>query len=128
MSNQSEFLPSKTDVKRALIVDDDLLTRLLLARFLGKKNWDTVAAYCNEEALCYFEASKFKLAIIDVNLGSGDTAGVELAKKLLELAPDLKIVMTSTDIWNAAVVLNTGLSIFLLKPFDFRKLSSLVTG
>lgn len=128
MSDQSEVLPSKTDVKRALIVDDDLLTRLLLARFLGKKNWDTVAAYCSEKALYYFEAGKFKLAIIDVDLGSGDTAGVELAKKLLELDPDLKIVMTSTDIWNAAVVLNTGLSIFLLKPFDFRKLSSLVTG
>lgn len=81
---------------RALLVDDDPFTRVVLSAALRELGIETVAtAGSATEAMELLAAGKFELAVLDLDLGEGPT-GIDLAHGLRRLAPKIAIVVLST--------------------------------
>lgn len=81
---------------RALLVDDDPFTRVVLSAALRELGIETVAtAGSATEAMELLAAGKFELAVLDLDLGEGPT-GIDLAHGLRRLAPNIAIVVLST--------------------------------
>jgi two-component system, cell cycle sensor histidine kinase and response regulator CckA len=82
------------DGEKILVVEDDGAARRFLKRVLEKYNYTVKAAASAKEALEVFkEEQQFNLVFSDVVLP--DSNGLELVQGLLQLAPDLKVLLTS---------------------------------
>src|SRR3989338_3400271 len=112
---------------KALVVDNEELTRLVLAGLLIGAGWMVQAATGGKEALQAFEAGRFDVAIIDVDLGEGPD-GIAVARQLRSLEPELRVILVSGDILNETRVREAGLENFLLKPFETQALLSRVAS
>lgn len=76
-------------LKRALIVDDEPMSRDILARFYEMANIDAVVAGSAAEALAELESERFDLVLTDIDMPG--TTGIELATALRALHPDLPV-------------------------------------
>jgi DNA-binding NarL/FixJ family response regulator len=86
--------------RRVLVVDDDAGFRALARTLLACRGYQVVAeASDGEQALAQARRLRPDAALVDVQLPSVD--GVALTRQLVEAAPGLRIVLTSTD---AAIV------------------------
>jgi two-component SAPR family response regulator len=84
----------KLEQKKALIVEDEVLMRLMLKKFITSQGWQVVAeASSAEEAFSKFEDSNCSLVFMDINL-EGDMKGDQLAAELLKLR-EVNIVFIS---------------------------------
>lgn len=110
---------------RVLVVDDEEPIRRLIARYGAEQRWQVVAAENPQHALTVFSPRNFQAAFIDVNMGDG-IDGIELAVKLLDLDPDLRIMMMSGDAANNSRIEAAGLGPMLAKPFELSALEELV--
>ena len=81
---------------RAIIVDDDDFTRVLLSSTLRSMGC-TISSDCSTatDAMKIAGATKLDLAIIDLDLGAGPT-GIDLAYGLRKLHPSIGIVVLSS--------------------------------
>ena len=74
-----------------LVVDDELAVRLTVREILRRAGHDVVAVASGEEALEIVQSKSFDLALVDLVMpGMG---GIELMRRLLEFAPDLKLIV-----------------------------------
>jgi two-component system, NarL family, response regulator DevR len=81
---------------RVLIVDDDASFRDVAATLVRRHGFDVVdVAGTVAEALEAAASCKPTAALIDVHLPDG--TGLELARRLHERAPDLQVLLTSSD-------------------------------
>lgn len=79
---------------RTLIVEDDALVARTLGRLLSR-HLDVVDAVTDgEAALRRVEHDQIDLVITDFDLGAGMT-GVDLAQRLREARPEIRIIMVS---------------------------------
>jgi len=76
-----------------LIVDDEPEMCWALENILSKTGWRVVKALSGLEALRLAETHELALAFVDAKLP--DMEGLELARRLREIAPGLRIVMVS---------------------------------
>ena len=84
---------------RVLIMDDEPTIRELLSLLLERAGFRTIAAQNGEEALACFSTCKKEsdpvgLAVLDLTIPNG-LGGVETTRRLLELQPDLPIIVCS---------------------------------
>ena len=84
---------------RVLIMDDEPTIRELLSLLLERAGFRTIAAQDGEEALACFskckkESDPVGLAVLDLTIPNG-LGGVETTRRLLELQPDLPIIVCS---------------------------------
>ena len=84
---------------RVLIMDDEPTIRELLSLLLERAGFRTIAAQDGEEALAFFnkckkESDPVGLAVLDLTIPNG-LGGVETTRRLLELQPDLPIIVCS---------------------------------
>jgi CheY-like chemotaxis protein len=55
-------------MKRALVVDDNDVNRILATRMLGKAGWSVAEADCGEAALRYLADAEIELILLDVSM------------------------------------------------------------
>jgi two-component system cell cycle response regulator CpdR len=100
-----------------LVVDDDIIMLELIKCILER---DGIGVHCvasSEEALELIMENNFSLMITDLNMPGLD--GLELARKGLEIAPQMSIIMDTDGISPKIIRLakEIGISKVLAKPF-----------
>jgi two-component system, cell cycle response regulator CpdR len=109
---------------RALIADDDPLTRELVASMLEELGCDTVTARSGTDALRQLSADRsIEMLFADINMPG--LSGIELAERARDFRPELRILLLSGRESNAR-----GFPL-LRKPFsetDLRRVMANTTG
>jgi len=104
-----------------LVVEDEILIRVLIAEELRAEGFLVVEAATAEEALSYFQAGvQVDLVVSDIEL-PGALSGVDLIRRLRAEAPDLPTVLTSGCSPAAHEA-----DAFLPKPYDLRQAVALI--
>ncbi len=81
---------------RAIIVDDDPFTRVVLSSALRELEIELIAAVGSAtEAMETLSANTCDLAVLDLDLGEGPT-GIDLAHGLRRILPSIAIIVLST--------------------------------
>ena len=106
-----------------LVVEDEILVRVLIADELRAEGFSVVEAATADEALSYFQAGvRVDLVLSDIEI-PGALNGLDLIKRLRAEAPHLPTVLTSghsPDVHDADA--------FLPKPCDVREVVLLVAA
>jgi two-component system response regulator HydG len=109
-----------------LLVDDDDDTRELLAAALERRGHKVKALGNSTAALDHARVGEVDTAVVDVRLG--DESGIDLSQRLLEIHPELPIIVVtghgSMDI--AVQALRAGAYDFIAKPVNVEELSHAV--
>jgi two-component system OmpR family response regulator len=116
-----------TITRRILIVDDEDQIITLLRFYFTKLGWEVVSAGSGAAALKAFEADKFHVLLADVDLGD-KIDGIEVARRLLDQHPHLKVVMMSGKPENKARVRDAKVGAFIPKPFELPSLINILNG
>ncbi len=111
---------------KILLVDDEIDTRELLARALGRRGFDVTTAADGELALG-LAGDGFDVVVTDILMPRLD--GIGLLKELhAREHPPLRIVITSfADKERAVAALNLGASFLIEKPFTTDQLATVIT-
>lgn len=119
--------PENIENTRILFVDDENSVRTFALRALRKKGYDVVGCNSAENALETLQTDQnFQLLITDMVMPGLN--GIELAKQVLELFPDIKIILASgysEDILKGEFADIDNLS-FIPKPFSLSDLTQKV--
>jgi len=109
-----------------LVVDDDIIMREVLKRVLEREGFVTHCVASGEEAIEQIKERTFSLMITDFNMPGLD--GLELARKGLELAPHMPIIMDTGRISPKITRLakEIGIAKVLSKPFLLTELMKTV--
>ena len=108
---------------RSLVVEDEwparnYLVELLEASQLAHVVGAVASAEEAHEALGKSSGLSVDVAIVDVQLGSADRAGLELARALLQARPGLMVVLATAFEQHALAAFELGVLDYLLKPFS----------
>ncbi len=119
--------PDNIENTRILFVDDENSVRTFALRALRKKGYDVVGCSSAENALETLEKDQnFQLLITDMVMPGQN--GIELAKQVLEILPDIKIILASgysEDILKGEFADVENMS-FIPKPFSLSDLTKKV--
>lgn len=115
---------SDTEQAQVLIVDDDAITRLLVAEKVGQLNVWTVGAEDGEQAWSALQTRPFDLALVDLEMPNMD--GFELIQKMQAdpKTKDIPVIVLTGREDQAAVeqVLLAGATSYLPKPLNWNAL------
>ena len=111
--------------KRVLIVDDEPEIRQMLSFYLSKIGWEVVAVKSGQEALQAFKLGRFEAILADVDLKE-ELDGIDVAKRLLNQDPCLKVVIMSGQPQNAERVKEAKVGAFITKPFEVPAINALL--
>ena len=113
---------------RALVVDDDPISRLLLARLLGNHGFNVVEAATGSEAYDLVQQGPFALAMFDIGLPG--VSGNVLCQMIRDLpdGADIPIVACTArqEIKDIALMRMAGFNDILFKPVDQRSLNAVL--
>jgi DNA-binding response OmpR family regulator len=105
---------------KILLVDDDLAIRQILARLLEDEDYFVLTAADGAEALKLAAATKFDLAMLDLNMPVKN--GWETFEQLSEKNPLMPIILITARPNQFFPALASGVGALLEKPLDFVKL------
>jgi len=121
-------MPLLTGTGRILFVDDEPSLTLMGKKILDRLGYQVQTANSPVEALeiCRSKPKEFDLVITDLTMP--DLTGVNLAKALLEIRPDLPIVLCTgfSDQVNEKTLQSIGIRGLLLKPLTIHELAHAV--
>jgi len=115
-----------------LIVDDEPDMCWALARLLNQYGISSSQALGAREALQYLKAAgSYQLAFVDAKLPDMD--GLELARRLRQLVPEIRIVMVSGYFYRDDVAVQEAMAEglicgFVAKPFDHQEILRFLAG
>lgn len=69
-------------MRKALVVDDNDVNRILASRLLGKAGWTVVDVDCGEAALTYLQSETVALVLLDVSMPT--MSGQEVCRRIRE--------------------------------------------
>jgi DNA-binding NtrC family response regulator len=106
--------------EQILIVDDEPDMCWALEHLLNTQGFVTRKALSAQDALRLMEQHRFGRALLDAKLPDMD--GLELARRLLEIAPEIRIMMVSGYFYRDDVAIQDAISQglccgFISKPF-----------
>lgn len=109
-----------------LVVDDEVVIRKSLERFLTGLKFDVLTASNGEEAIKLMEKNPVDLALVDLVMPKMD--GIEFIHRLKRAQPDVvPIVLTGFGTITSAVeAMKAGAYHYLTKPFELDDISSLI--
>lgn len=108
-----------------LLVDDDPLVRMVLTMGLQDRGFDVTEAATGEAAMVLLERGLQPMAVVsDIDLGKGCN-GIELADRLADTHPDLRVVLISGRLRPELKSIR-GHRAFLPKPFMIEALVRLL--
>ncbi len=120
MTRAEEITPKKRETSKSqptlLLVDDDRSFNQALAGALRRRNFKVVVAHGVEEGFDEALAWKPSHAVIDLRMADGN--GLELAQRLVQHLPQLKIVILTGygSIRTAVEAMRAGAIQYLTKP------------
>jgi two-component system, OmpR family, torCAD operon response regulator TorR len=108
------------DRPRILVIEDEAVTRDMMAALLGKE-YAVTAVADTSTALAKLKTERFALLMLDLNLPDGD--GLALARQLGP-QPDIGVIIVSAraDDVDRIVGLEVGADDYVTKPFNPREL------
>lgn len=92
-NGRSSIVPHDPGLNRVLVVDDDLVQRMMLVRILRKAGYESAAAMSNQEARSLLEGATFGLLVSDLHMFAED--GIELVRHASEEYPDMYSIVVS---------------------------------
>lgn len=103
-----------------LLVDDNEQFRQTLANAFTRRGWRVVSAANADDAMTAVGAGAPGHAVVDLNLDGGATGGLELISRLLEMAPEMRIVVLTgyAAIATAVRAIQLGATHYLAKPIE----------
>jgi DNA-binding NtrC family response regulator len=109
-----------------MVVDDDKKFLEMLSEILTDQGYSVKAFENGKEAIAESFDQIFNVALIDIHLP--DMEGTELLSKLRKIEPQtIKIIITgNATLDNSIEATNKGVDGFIVKPFDAKKLLSLI--
>ncbi len=117
------------ETQHLLLVDDSRVARLTLKHLLKETGLALriTEAGNAEEALALFEqGERFDTAMLDYNMPGDD--GVELAAKIKNYQPDLKMILVTANIQDAVIERAKAMGMgFIGKPADMDHLKTALT-
>lgn len=104
-------------VRKALVVDDDIMILCLLEYILESKDYDVTRAADGDQAIKVLDTEAFDLVITDLQMGR--TSGFDVIRKTKALSARTIVVMITgcCDSLNEAEAFRLGADDYLLKPF-----------
>jgi DNA-binding response OmpR family regulator len=109
--------------REILIVDDKEFIRTLLSDFFSFNGYEVFLAINGKEALDIIKNKSFSLVITDMDMPLMD--GIELVKRIRKINISLPIIGMSIEN-KESEFLKAGADHFLLKPFNFNHLKSIL--
>lgn len=116
-----------TDSTRQLLVlyvEDNESLREMVVVLLESMGHRAVAVDSAERALEAFGAARFDVVLTDVSLPA--MSGVDLARRVLELAPHTWVIVSSGYEWTCALEQLGPRVVSMPKPFDIEELEALL--
>ena len=102
---------------KILVVDDDVALCETLKEGLTPKGFDVVTAHTTAEALEAHERYDIQTVVTDLQLGEED--GLELCRRLNELAPELPVVViTAFGSMDAAIACSAASMLWLATRYS----------
>lgn len=111
-------MSSNTDIKRALIVDDEAGTRDLLVSFLEMIGFETRSAADGEEALQIYKNRSVDIVISDLMMPK--IGGLDLLQELKQIDPDVIFILITghPSLETAIEAIKKGARDYITKPFN----------
>jgi CheY-like chemotaxis protein len=106
-----------SDKRKILLADDDPAIRRILLRLLEEEGYFVLAASNGAEALALTNATKFDLALLDLNMPVKD--GWETFTQLSTQNPQLPVILITARSNQFFPALASGVDALLEKPLDF---------
>lgn len=105
-----------------LLVEDDVALGSVMGAYLARHGLEVRTVHSGSSAIYLLQKMQPKVAIVDFRLP--DLNGMQLSKKMLELLPDLPIIMMSgaIDDLEHATLEKIGINVFVNKPVPLRSL------
>jgi len=115
----------KPDVFKVLVVDDDSMTRNVIAEILRDEGIAAEVADGFQSALGMFAPGKYSTVILDNQLGDG--LGTDLCGKMKDIDPDVTMFLFAGASESVRLeALACGVVEVMQKPYDLSKLAYLV--
>ena len=111
--------PGIDEMRRILVIDDDLETCNFLAEIFSEEGWSVSSSQTAEAARVAVEREPFDLIVSDINLG-GRTNGVALLKEFKAITPDSEVILISGfgTLETAVEAVREGAFDYISKPFN----------
>jgi len=130
VSAEQQIAPSLPKLSgRILFVDDEEPITRLGTAILERLGCEVVAFSDSLEALAAFQADPAKFDAVITDQTMPGLTGFELARKLIEIRPDISIVLTTgfSDVVDEAQAKKAGIREFLMKPLTVQDLMRVVS-
>ena len=116
---------SDRNMKRILIVDDELLLLQGLCKALQTDVTEVITVETGDAALRKLASSHFHLCFLDVFFPDMD--GTEVLKRIIALSPKTKVIMMTAGIINDSrtETIEKNAHMFITKPFDLLQVKML---
>ena len=113
---------NRTIVAKILIVDDEVPIRRAFKAVLEGEPFEIDEAFDGVDCLEKLRLKSYNIVFLDIKMPRKD--GIETLTEIIELYPDLKVVMISgnNDIRVAVKCIKDGAADYMLKPFDLNQL------
>ena len=123
-----EAMEAEIAVSRILVVDDDEIFANRLSRALEHRGYKIREAYSSEEALNAAVELRPDAAVLDLRIGRDN--GLELAKRLIQAYPGIRVVMLTGygSIANALEGIRFGVVDYLTKPTGITQVLGALLG
>jgi two-component system cell cycle sensor histidine kinase/response regulator CckA len=124
--------PAATRKGKILVMDDEAVIRAVAGELLTILGHDVAFAETGESALAVYRAAReagrpFDVVILDLTIRGG-MGGLETLRKLVEIDPDVKAVVSSGYSDDAAIAdyMSQGFKASLKKPYDVKALRNML--
>ncbi len=109
-------------MKRILVVDDQLPILELLKRYLQQLGYEATTVSSGYKAIQLFQTQPCDAVLLD--LGLGDTSGLEVLKKMKKLFPERPVIVVTGchEEAEARKAFEAGALDYVVKPIDFQYL------
>lgn len=111
-----------------LLIDDDKSVVKVGRKMLEQLGYQVVSKTSAMEALALFRAQPDKFDLVFTDMAMPDLTGANLAKKLLEIRPDIPIILCTgnSEFINEEKSKAIGIKSFIMKPFSYHELARTV--
>ncbi|MDY7031238.1 MAG: ATP-binding protein [Thermodesulfobacteriota bacterium] len=117
-----------TGNERILFVDDETALVDISQQMLGRFGYEVVTDTSSVEALAIFQADPYKFDLVITDMTMPKMTGAELAKRIMEIRPDMPIILCTgfSEIISEERAKGIGIREFVMKPMIGREMAKLI--